>query len=43
MATPATAALIGIPASIRDRLEAQILAIDVLPLELNTSETRRIV
>ena len=42
-ASPATAVLIGIPASIKDRLEAQTLAIEVLPLELRTSETRRIV
>jgi len=31
------------PASIRERLEAQTLAIEVLPLELKTSETRRMV
>jgi hypothetical protein len=43
MAIPATALVIGIPASIRERLEAQTLAMEVLPLELKTSETRRMV
>src|SRR4030043_1258441 len=39
IAMPATALFIGMPASISERLEAQTLAIEVLPLELNTSET----
>jgi hypothetical protein len=43
MAMPATAALVGMPASMSDKLEAQTLAIEVLPLELKTSETNRIV
>ena len=41
MAMPATGALIGTPASIMDRVEPHTLAIDVEPLELSTSETRR--
>jgi hypothetical protein len=40
---PATGALIGTPASIRARELPQTLAIDVLPLLDNTSETRRMV
>ena len=38
---PATGALIGTPASISDRLDAQTDAIEVEPFELSTSETRR--
>ena len=38
---PATGALIGTPASISDRLEAQTDAIEVDPLELSTSDTSR--
>ena len=38
---PATGALIGTPASISDRLDEHTDAIDVEPLELITSETRR--
>ena len=41
MAMPATGALIGTPASIRDSVEAHTLAIDVEPLDSSTSETRR--
>jgi hypothetical protein len=33
----------GTPASIRERLEAQADAMEVLPLEERTSETRRMV
>ena len=40
---PATGFLIGMPASINARVAAQVLAMEVLPLELITSETRRIV
>ena len=43
MATPATGALIGTPASISASVLPQTLAIEVEPLELSTSETRRIV
>ena len=38
---PATGALIGTPAAIRDRVDAQIEAWEVEPLEESTSETRR--
>ena len=38
---PATGALIGTPAAMSDRVEPQTDAIDVEPLEANTSETRR--
>ena len=38
---PATGALIGTPASISERLEAQTEPIEVEPLELSTSDTRR--
>ena len=38
---PATGALIGTPASISERLDAHTEPIDVEPLELSTSETRR--
>jgi len=41
IAIPATGALIGTPASMRESVEAQTLAIDVEPLELSTSDTRR--
>ena len=41
MAIPATGATIGTPASISDRLDAHTEAIEVEPLELITSETRR--
>ncbi len=41
MAMPATGALIGTPASIRDRVEPQTLAMDVEPLDDSTSLTRR--
>ena len=41
IATPATAALMGTPASISDRLDPQTDAIDDEPLLLSTSETRR--
>ena len=41
IAMPATGALSGTPASIIDRVEPQTLAIDVEPLELMTSDTRR--
>jgi hypothetical protein len=43
MAMPATGALMGTPASIRERVLPQTLAIDVLPLLESTSETRRTV
>ena len=43
IATPATGALIGTPASISARVLPQVLAIEVLPLLESTSETRRIV
>src|SRR3989304_2514806 len=42
IAAPATGALIGTPASIRARVEPQVLAILVEPLLLTTSETIRI-
>ena len=38
---PATGALIGTPASIRARVEPQMEAWEVEPLEETTSETRR--
>ena len=38
---PATGALSGTPASIIESVDPQTEAIDVEPLELNTSETRR--
>ena len=41
IAMPATGALIGTPASISDRLDAQTDAIEVEPLELRTSDTSR--
>ncbi len=43
MATPATGALMGTPASISDRVLPQTLAMEVLPLLDSTSETRRMV
>ncbi len=43
MATPATGALIGTPASISDRVLPHTEPIDVEPFELSTSETTRIV
>src|SRR5512138_1047048 len=43
MATPATGALIGTPASIRASVEPHTDAIDVDPLEARTSDTTRIV
>ena len=43
MATPATGALMGTPASISESVLPQTLAIEVLPLELKTSDTSRIV
>lgn len=42
MATPATGALIGTPASIKDRVLAQTLPIEEEPLDSRVSETRRI-
>ena len=41
IAIPPTGALIGTPASISDSVDAQTLAIDVEPFELNTSDTSR--
>ena len=41
IAMPATGALIGTPASISESVEPHTEAIEVEPLELNTSETRR--
>ena len=41
MAMPATGSMIGTPASISDSVDAHTDAIDVEPLELRTSETRR--
>jgi hypothetical protein len=41
MAIPATAALRGTPAAIREREEPQTEAIEVDPLEERTSETTR--
>ena len=43
MAMPATGFLIGTPASMRARVLAQTLAMDVLPFELRASETILIV
>ena len=43
MAMPAIGVLIGTPASIIESTEAQTEAIEVEPLEANTSETMRIV
>ena len=43
MATPAMDDLIGTPASISERMAAQTLAMEVLPLEESTSETIRMV
>ena len=40
---PATGALIGTPASIKASVEAHTLPIEVLPFELSTSDTSRIV
>jgi hypothetical protein len=42
IATPATGALIGTPASISDRLVPQTLAIELEPLDSVISETTRI-
>ena len=42
IATPATGFFMGTPASISARVLAQIEACEVEPLELITSETRRI-
>ena len=42
MATPATGALIGTPASISARLVPQTLAIELEPLDSRISETTRI-
>gem|GEM_PF-4387010 len=41
MATPATAPLMGTPASIRDRLVPQTLAMELEPLDSVISETTR--
>ena len=41
MAMPATGALTGTPASIRDRVDEHTDAIDVEPLDARTSDTRR--
>ena len=41
MAMPATGALMGTPASIRDRVDAHTLAMDVEPFDSSTSLTRR--
>ena len=43
MATPETGALMGTPASIRDRVLAQVLAMEEDPLDSSTSDTRRMV
>ncbi len=43
MAMPPTGALMGTPASIRERVLPQTLAMEVLPLLESTSETRRMV
>ena len=43
MATPATGALMGTPASIKERVLPQTLAMEVLPLLESTSDTRRMV
>ena len=43
IAIPATGALIGTPASIRDRVDPQTLAIELDPLDSKMSETTRIV
>ncbi len=43
IATPATGALIGTPASIRLSVLPQVEAIEVEPFELSTSETTRMV
>ena len=40
---PATGALMGTPASIRARVEPQMDAWEVEPLELSTSDTQRMV
>ena len=42
IAAPATGALIGTPASMRARVEPQVEAIEVEPLEVTHSLTRRI-
>ncbi len=42
IATPATGALIGTPASIKARVEPQVAAWDVDPFDARTSETSRI-
>ncbi len=41
MAMPATGSAMGTPASMRARLDPHTEAIDVLPLELSTSDTTR--
>ena len=41
MATPATAAVIGTPASMSDRLDPHTEAMELDPLEESTSETSR--
>ena len=41
MAMPATGALMGTPASMSDRVEPHTDAMDVEPLDDNTSDTRR--
>jgi hypothetical protein len=41
IAAPATAALIGTPASMRARLEPQVEAIEVEPLDVTHSDTSR--
>ena len=43
MATPATGALIGTPASISDSVEPHTEAIELDPLDASTSETVRMV
>ena len=43
MAMPTTGALIGTPASMRESVPLQTLAIDVLPSEVNASQTILIV
>ena len=43
MAMPATGAFMGTPASIRAMLVPQTLPMEVLPLELSTSDTTRMV
>jgi len=43
MATPATGAVMGTPASISERVLPQTEAIELEPLDSKTSETKRIV